>query len=173
MDKFTLLQIVTGGGIFLSLLMFLTGYANLPVYLVISTLRGLCIALPGTLLPMFVLDCAEYGLYKSGKSITALSVALQTFAAKVYGALAGAIGMFILGLAGFVSGAGAVQPPGVISAIWILQSIVPVIGLLIAFFMLFFGYKLRDRDIQIMARVNQGELSREEADKLLSPGISR
>jgi hypothetical protein len=38
---------------------------------------------------------------------------------------------------------------------------------------LFFGYKLRDRDIQIMAKANQGELSREEADKLLSPGISR
>jgi hypothetical protein len=39
--------------------------------------------------------------------------------------------------------------------------------------MLLAGYKLRDKDIQLMARVNQGELDREEAEKLLSPAISR
>jgi sugar (glycoside-pentoside-hexuronide) transporter len=172
-DKFTLLLIVTGGAIILSVLLFLAGYASMPVFLVINTLRGLCVALPGTLMPMFILDCAEYGLYKTRKNSTALSVALQTFSAKVYGALAGAIGMFILGLSGFVSGAGAVQPPGAIRAIWLLFSIAPVSGLLIAFLMLLAGYKLRDRDIQLMARVNQGELNREEAEKLLSPAITR
>ncbi|MDR1108413.1 MAG: glycoside-pentoside-hexuronide (GPH):cation symporter [Spirochaetaceae bacterium] len=173
MDKFTLLLIVTGGAVLFSVLLFLTGYANLPLFLVINTLRGLCIALPGTLMPMFILDCAEYGQYKTGKNSTALAVSLQTFAAKVYGALAGAIGMFILGLSGFASGANAVQPPGVIRAIWLLISIAPISGLLIGFIMLFMGYKLRDRDIQIMARVNQGDLSREEAEKLLSPAIAR
>jgi sugar (glycoside-pentoside-hexuronide) transporter len=167
MDKFTLLLIVTGGAVFLSVLLFLTGYANMPVFLVIYTLRGVCLALPASLMPMFILDCAEYGLYKTGKNSTALSVSLQTFAAKVYGALAGAIGMFILGLSGFVSGANAVQPPTAIRAIWLLISLTPIIGLLIGFFMLLLGYKLRDRDIQLMAKVNQGELSREEAEKLL------
>ncbi|MDR0400571.1 MAG: glycoside-pentoside-hexuronide (GPH):cation symporter [Treponema sp.] len=173
MDKFTLLLIATGGAIMLSILLFLTGYANLPVFLVINTLRGLCIALPATLMPMFILDCAEYGLYKTRKNSTALSVALQTFSAKVYGALAGAIGMFILGLSGFVSGVNAVQPPAAIRAIWLLISIAPISGLLIAFFMLLTGYKLRDKDIQIMARVNQGGLKREDAEKLLPPAISR
>jgi sugar (glycoside-pentoside-hexuronide) transporter len=174
MDKYTLLMISHGGAILTSILLFLVGYSGLPVFFTLYTIRSACMVLPpGILLPMFVLDCAEYGLYKTGKSTTALAVSLQTFTAKLPGAASGALAMFVLGLAGFVSGAGAVQPPGVISATWILLSIVPVAGMLAAFFMLFFGYKLRDRDIQIMARANQGELSREEADKLLSPGISR
>jgi probable glucitol transport protein GutA len=171
-DKFTLIPITLGGAILLSLLLFLAGYANLPLYLAIFALRTVCIILPGILIPLFVLDCAEYGQYKTGRNSTALAVSLQTFATKVQGALSGAIGMFILGLSGFVSGADAVQPPAVINTMWLLVSLAPIIGLLIAFILLVTGYKLRDKDIQLMARVNQGELSREEAEKLLSPAFS-
>jgi sugar (glycoside-pentoside-hexuronide) transporter len=173
-DKFTLLLILHGGALLSSILLFLTGYANLPVFIAIYSFRSLCMTLPlGILLPMFILDCAEYGLYKTGKSTTAIAVSLQTFAVKVYSALSGALGMFILGLAGFVSGANAIQPPAVIRTMWLCISLIPVVGLLIGFFMLLVGYKLRDRDIQVMARVNQGEISREEAEKLLPPAIAR
>jgi sugar (glycoside-pentoside-hexuronide) transporter len=169
-DKFILLLILHGGSILSSVLLFFAGYANVPVFIAIYSFRSLCMTLPlGILLPMFVLDCAEYGLYKTGKSTTAIAVSLQTFSVKVYSALTGAIGMFILGLAGFVSGAGAVQPPNVIRTMWLCISIVPLIGLLTGFFLLATGYKLRDKDIQIMARANQGEFSREEAEKLLLP----
>jgi sugar (glycoside-pentoside-hexuronide) transporter len=166
-DKFTLLLILHGGSILSSVLLFFTGYANLPLFIAVHSFRSLCMTLPlGILLPMFILDCAEYGLYKTGKSTTAIAVSLQTFAVKVYSALTSAMGMFILGLAGFVSGAGVVQPPGVIRTMWLCISIIPLIGLLTGFFMLLMGYKLRDRDIQVMARANRGELSREEAEKL-------
>jgi sugar (glycoside-pentoside-hexuronide) transporter len=173
-DKFTLLMIAHGGAIIMSCLVFLAGYANLPLFFTLSTIRSACMVLPpGILLPMFVLDCAEYGLYKTGKSTTALAVSLQTFTAKLPGAISGSLAMLLLSLSGFVSGAGAVQPQSAITTIWLLISLVPVIGMIAAFIILLLGYKLRDRDIQIMARVNQGDLSREEAEKLLSPGIAR
>jgi len=51
--------------------------------------------------------------------------------------------------------------------LWFVYALVPVIGLIIsAVFFLF--YKLNDKDVQIMAKCNSGEISREEAEKQLS-----
>jgi hypothetical protein len=43
-----------------------------------------------------------------------------------------------------------------------------VITTSIALILMIFFYKLRDRDVQIMARYNQGQISREEAEASLS-----
>ena len=59
------------------------------------------------------------------------------------------------------------QSAQAINGLWIVYALIPTIGLAIAgIFYLF--YKLNDKDVQIMAKCNSGEITREEAEKLLS-----
>ncbi|MDR1972071.1 MAG: glycoside-pentoside-hexuronide (GPH):cation symporter [Treponema sp.] len=146
---------------------FFTGYSNLAVFVILSILRTTSLMFIGTFIILFIVDCAEYGRYKTGEDITAVSVSLQTFTVKAISAMSAALGMFVLGLSGFIDGAGAVQPPEVINALFILISIVPAAGVSGGFLILFFGYKLRDNYVQVMAKVNNGELGREEAQAQL------
>ena len=44
-----------------------------------------------------------------------------------------------------------------------------MIGMIISTFF-YLGYKLNDKDVQIMAKCNSGEITREEAEKLLAEG---
>ena len=48
-----------------------------------------------------------------------------------------------------------------------MYALVPVIGMVISTFF-YLGYKLNDKDVQIMAKCNSGEITREEAEALLS-----
>ena len=53
------------------------------------------------------------------------------------------------------------------SGLWIVYALVPVIGMIISTVFYLF-YKLRDRDVQIMAACNAGKITREEAEQRLS-----
>ena len=57
--------------------------------------------------------------------------------------------------------------PEATSGLWIVYALVPVIGMVISTFF-YLGYKLNDKDVQIMAKYNSGEITREEAQTLLS-----
>ena len=59
------------------------------------------------------------------------------------------------------------QSAGALEGLWIVYALVPVIGMIISTFF-YLGYKLNDKDVQIMARCNAGEITREEAEALLS-----
>jgi Na+/melibiose symporter-like transporter len=75
--------------------------------------------------------------------------------------------MLILGLVGFVAGENAVQPEEAIHGIWLTFSLLPGIGSGIAAVALLL-YKLRDKDVQVMAKYNRGEISKEAAEESLS-----
>jgi sugar (glycoside-pentoside-hexuronide) transporter len=167
-DKFNIYLIAMVINVIISIVMYFVGYSSLLVYLVLATIRSVAFSFTSNFITLFIIDCAEYGLYKTGEDITAVTISLQTFTVKALSALAGALTMFILGYVGFVDGAGVVQPPVVLDAIWVLNSIFPAIGTVVAFFILLFGYKLRDRDVQIMAEVNSGKLDREQAETMIS-----
>jgi sugar (glycoside-pentoside-hexuronide) transporter len=167
-DKFNIYLIAIIINIVMSVAMYFVGYSSLLVYLVLSTIRSIAFSYTSNFITLFIIDCAEYGLYKTGEDITAVTISLQTFTVKALSALAGALAMFILGYVGFVDGANVVQPPVVLDTIWILNSIFPAIGAAVSFFILLFGYKLRDKDVQIMAEVNSGKLDRKEAETMLS-----
>jgi Na+/melibiose symporter-like transporter len=167
-DKFAVYLVTVAVTAVMSVIMYLAGYASLPVYLVIATIRTIAFSFSSNFITLFIIDCAEYGLYKTGNDIAAVTISIQTFTVKALSALAGALAMFILGYAGFVDGAGVVQPPAVIDTIWMLNSIFPAIGMTASFFLLLFGYRLRDRDVQIMAEANTGKLDRGQAERMLS-----
>jgi sugar (glycoside-pentoside-hexuronide) transporter len=167
-DKFRIYMGAIVGTILLSVAIYFAGYDNLAIYLILSGLRGVCSNFVSAYVAIFIVECAEYGRYNSGEDATPVVVSLQTFGAKTIGAVAGSLSMFMLSLSGFVQGEGAAQPIEVLDTLWFMMSLMPIIGMAIAFVILMFGYKLRDKDVQIMAMVNQGELTKEAALPLLS-----
>ena len=92
-----------------------------------------------------------------------MAFSVQTFTAKLSGALASAIAMFALGAVGFAAGEGAQQTGHTIEWIWRMYTIIPVLSGAASFAILLVCYKLRDRDVALMMRANAGEIPRDEA----------
>jgi Na+/melibiose symporter-like transporter len=116
---------------------------------------------------LFAPDCAEYGAYTSGVHAEGATFAIQSFASKMISALAGSIGLLLLGWFGFKEGAGVIQTESAKQGIWILSTIFPVIGIVMQAIILKFFYKLRDKDVVIMGKANIGEITRAEAQEKL------
>lgn len=165
-DKFVVFRTAVIGQLVVSILTFLVGYDSLPLLLFMFLLRGCTYGCVSILMFLFAGDFVEYGEYKSGRRLQGITYSIQTFVCKLYTALNGAIAMFGLSLTGFVSGNDAAQSPTAIQGTWWMVSIVPAVGAALSL-LFFFRYKLRDKDVQIMAQANSGELTRAEAERLL------
>ena len=176
-DKFKMLFWCNIVNIVLGFVIYFTGYANQPLFLVLTCIRTIPMSLVGILAFMFTPDCAEYGQYKSGISAKGITFAIQTFSVKITGAISSALALFLLGLFSWVSvevenfeqlaALGVTQSPEALNGLWIVYALVPVIGMIISTFF-YLGYKLNDKDVQIMASCNAGQITREEAEKQLS-----
>ena len=96
---------------------------------------------------------------------------------KITGAISSALALALLGLFAFpkidtssfneLAAMNIQLSQTATNGLWIVYALVPVIGCLISTFF-YLNYHLTDKDVQIMAKVNSGEMSREEAEKLLS-----
>ena len=176
-DKFKTLFWCNIVNILLGLVIYFTGYDNQALFLTLTCIRTVPLSLVGILAFMFTPDCAEYGQYKSGISAKGITFAIQTFSVKITGAVSSSLALFLLGLFGWISveaesfeqlaALNIQQSAGALNGLWIVYSLVPVIGMIISTFF-YLGYKLNDKDVQIMAKCNSGEITREEAEKLLS-----
>jgi sugar (glycoside-pentoside-hexuronide) transporter len=157
-----------GASLFTGLILFFAGYTNLVVFFILITLRAIFSSMIGVALVMFTADCAEYGNYKTGERAQGLAFSIQTFTAKITGALSSAVCMFVLAFAGFAEGSGALQSQTTIDWIWRLYTLFPIFTGVAALALLVLGYKLRSRDVAVMMRCNNGEISREEAEAAFS-----
>lgn len=151
----------------LNFIQFFFGRSNVTLFLVICVIKSLFVGIIAVGLTMSIADCVVYGTYKTGERAEAITFSVQTFCSKITGAVSGAIGMFVLGLIGFVSGQGAVQTPEVVDSIYFMYTIAPVISGSIAMIIWLVMFRLKDADIVTMSRCNSGEISRDEAEKLL------
>ncbi len=149
-----------------SVVIYFVGYKNYPLFILVLVLRNLGAALTGILTFMFTPDCVEYGTFKTGERAEGITFSLQTFATKLMNGLSAAIALAGLAHFGFVEGAGAIQTSETLNGIWFMYSIFPVIGAVLALPLLRM-FKLRDDNVQVMAKANNGEITREEAFKLL------
>jgi Na+/melibiose symporter-like transporter len=98
---------------------------------------------------------------------------------KLTGAVSGALSLFLLGLKSTgwknydadnfekLQEIGATQSAHAMDVLWFSYIMVPAIGCFIAYIIWSF-YKLNDKDVQIMADCNTGEITREEAESMLS-----
>ena len=162
-DKFKVYYFATAASAVLIAVTWIMGYQNLPVYLLGCVLACIPAGFTTVLGFMFTPDCCEYGQYKTGNSLPGITFAAQTFFAKLQSALVTAFGAMVLGLIGFVEGEGAVQAADFAQKMWNCSKLLPLAGTIIALVILHF-YKLNDHDVQLMAKVNNGEMSREEAE---------
>jgi Na+/melibiose symporter-like transporter len=165
-DKFTLFWWCTVLTVVFGVASYFVGYGSFPVFVAFACLRSLPAGFIGVLMFMFTPDCVEYGAYKTGVNASGVAFSLQTFSSKLLGAFNTAIAAVLLSLIGFVQGEGAAQPAGFEGRLFIIYILVPALGFLLALPLLS-RYKLRDKDMQVMARYNSGAISREEADLLL------
>ncbi len=188
MDKMKLFKISVVAAIATSFLILPTKYVTGEVFgielrfllfAITYMLRAVPLGIIGVLAFLFTPDCAEYGQYTTGTEAKGITFAIQTFAVKLAAAGSGAIGLLLLDLYGFVEveadsfadlvaqNAIALQPESAIDGIWFTYNIFPIIGLVIAC-AIWFGYKLNDKDVQIMADCNNGRITRDEAEAMLS-----
>ena len=177
LDKFKTLFWCNIVNIILGFVIYFVGFENRPLFLVLTCIRAIPMCLVGVLAFMFTPDCAEYGQYKSGISAKGITFAIQTFSVKITGAVSSALALFLLGLFAFpkietdsfekLAAMNIQLSQTATNGLWIVYALVPVIGMVISTFF-YLGYKLNDKDVQIMAKCNSGEITREEAEKLLS-----
>ena len=176
-DKFKVLFLCHIVNIVLGFVIYFMGYESKTMFMVLTCIRALPMCIVGVLAFMFTPDCAEYGQYKSGISAKGITFAIQTFSVKITGAVSSSLAMILLGLFDWVSveaenftelaEKGVQQTPAALNGLWIVYALVPVIGMIISTFF-YLGYKLNDKDVQIMAKCNSGEITRAEAEAQLS-----
>jgi Na+/melibiose symporter-like transporter len=147
-------------------ILYFVGYENENLFMLLLLVRSIGFGLTTILMFMFTPDCVEYGTFRTGERAEGVTFSLQTFATKLMNGLSASVGMAVLAAFGFVEGAGAVQAPVTLNGIWLMYSLFPVIGALLSLPLLWM-FKLRDNYVQVMAQANNGEITREEAFKLL------
>jgi probable glucitol transport protein GutA len=151
----------------MGIVLYFVGYSNVTVFYVLYFVQAIFTSASYILLFTFTPDCLEYGTYHTGERSEGVAASIQTFFSKLVGSISGPIAMLILGAFGFVSGENAVQPASVSQGIWLCFTLLPALGIILALVLLYF-YKLREKDVQVMAQYNNGEISKDEADKLLA-----
>lgn len=124
-----------------------------------------------------MLDTIEYTRYKTGKDCSGICNALSSFVIKLTSSVSSSLGLFILGLSNYIpvptesfediAAAGVTQPQEAMDVMWVIYALIPLIGTLLG--VLVMGiYKLKDKDVELMAKCNAGEISREECEAQLS-----
>lgn len=176
-DKFKTLFWCNIVNIVLGLLIYFTGYEHSTLFLVLTCIRTVPMSIVGILAFMFTPDCAEYGQFKTGISAKGITFAIQTFSVKITSAVSSSLALFLLGLFGWITVEAesfeqlAVlniqQSASALNGLWAVYALVPVVGMILSTFF-YLGYKLNDKDVQIMAKCNAGEITHEEAEAQLS-----
>lgn len=166
-DKYHLYIFSQSGAAVMGVILYFVGYSNMTVFYILYLLMNVFTSANNILLFTFTPDCLEYGTYHTGERAEGVAASVQTFFSKLVGSCSGPIAMLILAAFGFAAGANAEQPPSVYTGIWLCYSLLPAVGIVVALVILRF-YKLRDRDVQIMAKYNNGQITKEEADAKLA-----
>lgn len=167
-DKFHILCAGLLFAIVMDIAAYFIGYDNFLLAILMTTLKCSGLGFWSVVVYMLVADTVEYGTYKTGTRAAGISFSLQTFVAKLKNGLMGSLILMCLSTVGFVAGENAVQPEGVAEGVWALFCLFPAAGYAVALAILVLFYKLRTKDVQIMAKYNNGELSRQEAEALLA-----
>jgi len=166
-DKFYLL---IGGLVFstvISVIALFVGYQKFIPAIILVALKCIGLASWQVIIYMLVADTTEYGIYKSGTRAIGITFSLQTFIAKLKNAVVNSFMLLCIAWTGYDASA-LEQTAEVTKKIWTVFLMVPVIGYILGIIVLLFFYKLRDDNVQLMAKYNNHELSYEQAVEQLS-----
>ncbi|MDR1177380.1 MAG: glycoside-pentoside-hexuronide (GPH):cation symporter [Spirochaetaceae bacterium] len=166
-DKFNILMAGLILNMASSAAAYFAGYGSLPLFLTLNALRNFGFGAFFATSGMFTADCVEYGNYKTGKRAEGITFSIQTFSAKLTSAFSAGILGILMTIIGY-NGAEARQAASTMAGLWKMFTLMPLIGLAIAIPVIGFLYKLRDKDVQVMALYNQRQLTEAEAEAQLS-----
>ncbi len=167
-DKFTVLCWGLAFAIVMDIVAYFVGYDDLTMAILMTMLKCSGLGFWSVVIYMLIADTVEYGTYKTGTRAAGITFSLQTFVAKLKNGLIGSVVLLSLSSVGFIEGEGAIQPAGVADGVWALFCLFPALGFAIALAILLLFYKLRSKDVQVMSRYNNGEITQEEAESLLA-----
>ena len=158
-------------------LIFFAGYSNFTLITILLVLQ----AVPGNISVIaktfFTPDTIEYTRYKTGKDCSGIFFSLNAFINKLTTSISSSLGLFILGLSTWIpveaesfeelAQLNVTQPQSALDTLWIVYMLIPAIGTILSVAVMAL-YKLDDKDVQIMAKCNAGEITREECEMQLS-----
>lgn len=130
----------------LCVVQYFVGYEQFALFLVIAAARVLVMQIPLLLYGMFTADCIEYGNAITGQRTAGLAFSVQTMFTKLSGALSSSLCLALLAMFGYVEQA-AVQTSEALHGIWIIFSLVPIIGYSAMLVTMAF-YRLSERDVE-------------------------
>ncbi len=137
--------------IIFSIIQYFVGYNNFTLFLVFNALKSFGLFMPMMMMGIFTADCVEYGHYTTGIRKEGITFSVQTFSTKLGGAISGAIALFVMSLYGF-DGTASVQTAEALNGIWIANTLIPVIGLVIALVIFVLFYDLTEEDVSRMIK---------------------
>lgn len=167
-DKFDVMCAGCAFAIVMDIVAYFVGYGSFVPALIFIALKCSGMGFWQVIIYMLIADTVEYGTYKSGTRAAGITFSLQCFTAKLKNTLIDEVILISLAAIGFIEGENAIQPAGVSQGMWTLFNIVPAAGFALALIVLRCFYKLRAKDVQVMAQYNNGEISKEEAEAALA-----
>lgn len=150
----------------LNVVIFFVGPHNRMLYGALAILKTVIATPQGMLAFTFTMDCVEYGQYKTGQRREGITMSVQAFVNKFTSAVSNSLMLLMLGFAGY-AGELSAQAPATMHAMWAMNYWVPIAGIALCLPLLF-AYKLRGRDVQLMADINAGKIGREAGDVQMS-----
>lgn len=164
------------GAVIYSMIYF-AGYRNFALVTVLLVLQ----AAPGNVSVIaktfFTPDTIEYTRYKTGKDCSGIFFSLNAFVNKLTGSISASLGLFLLGLSEWVpveaesfeelAAQNVTQTPAALNSLWTIYMLIPAIGTILGVAVMAF-YRLKERDVELMAKCNSGQITREECEVQLS-----
>jgi glycoside/pentoside/hexuronide:cation symporter, GPH family len=126
--------------------------------LAVSALKGIVLAPQVFMFSLLFADSIEYDYYKNKRRFEAATFAAQTMMAKAALAISGAIGLWIIGIAGYrsaVAGETVTQSGHTLDAMWATFNLGAVIGSIIGAFVLLKFYDLTEEKLAFMVEENR------------------
>lgn len=155
---------------------YFVGYKNFSAIVVLLMISSIAGGVSTMMKAYLGPKCIEYGKYKNGRDTTGIFNAINTFFSKTTSSVASSLGLFLLGLFGWITVnaesfadlavQNVQQPDLALQGLWILNSLIPAIGGILGIILLCF-YNLKDEDARLMGLCNAGEITREECEERL------
>lgn len=176
-DRHKIYMTFTPITIAIGILVYFMGHKSITLYIAMQLLLQIPKSIAGGCENFMRPQVIEYGKYKTGKDVTGIQASLSTFASVFANAFPGSIALAILAAAGWqtveaesfaeLAQMGITQTDGAIQALWFITAGLPILGYILLYICNLF-YNLNDKDVAIMIQYNNGEITREECDSLLS-----
>ncbi len=176
-NKKTVVFCMLASGI-LGIGIYLVGWRNFPLVVAYTVINGAA----GSLMTMgstyMMLQTIDYGKYANNRDTTGIFNSINTFISKVAPSVASSLGLIILAAFGWVTvnaesfadlaEQNIMQPDSALTGLWVLNTLIPAVGMLLAGLIMLLFYRLSDDDARLMSLCIGGEISREECEAGLS-----